>query len=331
MTPKKKKNEMEKDYSSVLTITLEQQKKIKQQLEQLKQKNVPEYWEEPHCKINWIPVDDGEIRVLHIKPNNPIGVRPIIFLGGWQTMSYQFYDMYKIMHKRVEFFVVETREKYTSKLNRRKANLSVSQKAKDVQKVIEFFNLENTDYILFGTCWGATIVCQGLLDKSIKPPETIVIFSPMHKLWINKFFLKVIGPLLPAFMVGFLLKIIPVFLFAREKAKTQKNRMLQTIKDAESWKWKKAGIAAGNLELFSKLSAIEEEVIVIGGTHDRVHKSYDYPRFADEMPKGRYFYFGIGEAERELTMGLILLEFAKTNSKQKIPKLFEEFERNLDF
>ncbi len=329
MSPKRK-NKIEKDYSSILTITPEQQKKIKQQIELLKQENVPEYWKEPYCKIHWIPIDDGEIRVLHIKPDNPVGIRPIIFLGGWQTMAYQFFDMYKIMYDRVEFYVLETREKYTSKLNRRKANMSVNQKAIDVQKVIEYFKMENTDYILFGTCWGAAIICQGLLDKTIIPPKTIIIFSPMHKLWINKFFLKVIGPLLPAFFIGFLLKIIPIFLFIGEKAKTQKNRIFQTIKDAESWKWKKAAIAAKDLELFGKLSAIEEEVLVIGGTHDRVHKSYDYPRFADEMPKGRYFYLGIDEAEREFTMGLILLEFAKISSKQEIPLLFAEYEKNLD-
>jgi hypothetical protein len=331
MTPKKKKKELEKDYSSILTITSDQQTKIRQLLAQLRQENVPEYWEEPHCKILWIPVDNGEIRVLHIKPDKPLDTRPIIFIGGWQTMAYQFQETFEILHDRVEVYYVESRESYTSKLNRRKADMSVNQKAKDIQKVISYFNLENQDYVLFGTCWGATIVCQGLLDKSIKPPESIVIFSPMHKLWFNRFLLKIIVPLVPAFFVGFLLKVIPIFLFAGEKAKTQKNRIFQTIKDAESWKWKKAGIAAGDLELFGILHAIKEEVLVIGGTHDRVHKSYDYPKFADEMPNGRYFFFGIDEAERELTLGLLLLELSKISSHQKIPKIFEEYEKNLDF
>ena len=331
MSPKKKKKEIKKDYLSILTVTSEQQMKVKQLLEPLRQENVPNYWDKPHCEIHWIPVDDGEIRVLHIKPDKPLDTRPIIFIGGWQTMAYQFQETFEIFHDRVEVFYVETRESYTSKLHRRKADMSVNQKAKDIQAVISYFKLENQDYVLFGTCWGAAIVLQGLLNQTINPPSTIAIFSPMHKLWVNKFFLKVIGPILPAFVVAILLKIVPIFLLAGEKAKTQKNRMFRTIKDAEAWKWRKSALAAKNFNLFGKLSAIEDEVLVIGGTHDRVHRADDYPRFADEMPKGRYFYFGIDEAERELTLGLILLELSKIHSNQKIPELFEEFERNLDF
>ena len=51
MTPKKQKKEIEKDYSSILTITPEQQLKIKQLIEPLRQENVPNYWKEPHHYI----------------------------------------------------------------------------------------------------------------------------------------------------------------------------------------------------------------------------------------------------------------------------------------
>jgi hypothetical protein len=324
-----KVKEETKDYTSILTITDQQIVDIHQKLDQLRQKDIPVVWEEPNCTIHWIPVDDGEIRVLHIKPQNPVNTRPILYIGGWQTMAYQFAETFEVLYNKVEVYFLESRESYTSKLHRWKADLSVSQKAKDTQAVISYFNLKEKDYILFGTCWGATIALQGLLDKTINPPQTIVIFSPMHKLWINKFFLKVIGPILPAFFIAFLLKVVPVFLFAGEKAKTQKNRMFRTIKDAVAWKWKKAALAAKNLELFGKLSAIQEEVLVIGGTHDMVHKAHDYPRFADEMPNGRFFYFGIDESERELTLGYLLLELAKISAEDKIPTSFIEFEKHL--
>ncbi|NHJ48871.1 MAG: alpha/beta hydrolase [Asgard group archaeon] len=317
----------EKDYSSLLSVTPEQVSKLQLKLSELRQPNAPNTWEEPNCTIHWIPVDDGEIRVLHIKPDKIVETRPLIFIGGWQTMAYQFPEAFEIFYNRVEVYFVESRESYTSKLNRWKADMSVNQKAKDIQNVIDYFNLENQDYVLFGTCWGAAILLQGLIDQTIKPPPTIAVFSPMHKLWINKFFLKVIGPLLPAFLVAFLLKIVPVFLLAGEKAKTQKNRMFRTIKEAKAWKWKKAALATRNFNLFGKLSAIQEEVIVIGGTDDRVHKAHDYPRFADEMQNGRYFYFGIDESQRELTLGFLLLELAKVKAKDGIPEIFKEFER----
>lgn len=323
----KKKSVELKDYSPFLTTTKEQFQKIQSKLEELVQDVSPSFWEEPIAKIYWIPVDDGEIRVLHIKPKKPISIRPVVFISGWQTMPYQFADLYKILHDRVEIYFIETREKYTSRIHRRKANLSLSQKAKDVQKALEFLNLQGKDFALFGTCWGASIIYQGLLDGVLKAP-TIATFSPMHKLWFNKFILKVFIPLIPSFVIWTLMKILAHVIFIGEKAKTQKNRMQLTMKEGVAWKWKKAGIGAGKFELFGKLSAINEEVLVIGGTHDRVHKAFDYPRFADELPNGRFFHFGMDESEREMTLGVLLYELSLTTS-EKIPILFEYFEKEI--
>ncbi|MHA1308697.1 MAG: hypothetical protein ACTSQN_15505 [Candidatus Heimdallarchaeota archaeon] len=161
MTPKnnpkktrRKKRKEEWDYSHILTISDENKQRFKERFLELIQKDVPKIWEEPYSKIHWIPVKGGEIRVTHIKPDKPVGKRPIVFVSGWQSMPYQFEDMYEIIYNRIEIYFVETREKYTSKIKRRKADLSVSQKARDLKAVLEYFELENQDYVLFATCWG---------------------------------------------------------------------------------------------------------------------------------------------------------------------------------
>ena len=316
-----------KDYSQYVHSTPEQLEKLHKRKDELYQDINLNFWEEPTAKIHWIPVEDGEIRVVHIKPNNRKSKRPVIFISGWQAMPYQFADVYKIFHERVEVYFVETREKYTSKIPKRKTDFSLSQKAKDVQNTINYFNLQDKDFVLFGTCWGATVILQGLLDGTLKAP-TICIFSPMHKLWFNEFILKVIVPFIPGFVVGILMKILSRVIFLGEKAKTQKNRMELTVREGVGWKWKRAARAARNLELFGKLEAIHEEILVISGTHDRVHKAYDYPRFADELPNGRFFHFGIEEYEREMFMGVLLYELSLT-SAGKTPELFSIFEKEI--
>jgi len=329
MNQKSKRNKKEtKGYSEILEINEELKQNFRKRVAEFTQESVPNLWEEPYCNIHWVPVDGGEIRVLHIKPENPTSIRPIVLLSGWQAMAYLFEDMFKIFYNRVEIYFVETREKYSSKIKRRKTDFSVSQKARDTQAVIEYFKLDKQDFVLFGTCWGATIVLQGLLDGVLKAPTTIA-FSPMYKLWLNKFLLKYIIPLIPSFIIAIILKITSYFLFVGEKAEIQKNRMLHVIRDAEVWKWKKTALAAKNLNLFGKLSTILEEVLVIGGTEDRVHKANDIPRFADELPNGRFFNFGIDEYEREAAMGLILLEYSKITFEQKVPNFFVEYEKDL--
>ncbi len=327
-TEKKKKNSDEfKDYSPFLVMTDEQTQIIQSKMDELVQDVTPLFWEEPISKIHWIPVDGGEIRVLRTKPKNPVGLRPVVFISGWQTMPYQFADLYNILLDRVDIYFIETREKASSRIRRRKADLSLSQKAKDIQAVLDFFNLQGKDFVLFGTCWGASIIYQGLLDGVLKAP-TIVTFSPMHKLWFNKFFLKFFIPLIPSFVISILMKTLANIIFIGEKAKTQKYRMELTMKEGVGWKWKKAGVAAGKFELFGKLSTIDEEVLVISGTNDRVNKAKDYPRFAEELPNGQFFHFGIDESERERILGVLLHELALTTS-DKTPPFFEFFERDI--
>ncbi len=210
------RSESNKDYSKYTEITDEQLLKIRKRKEELMQDIDIVFWEEPIAKIHWIPVDGGEIRVLHNIPKNPVGNRPVIFISGWQTMPYQFVDLYKILHERVEIYFIETREKYTSKIPRRKTDFSLSQNAKDIQNTINYFNLQSKDFVLFGTCWGASTILQGLLDGTLKAP-TMCTFSPMHKFWFNKFILKYLIPFVPSFVITFLMRTLAHIIFIGER------------------------------------------------------------------------------------------------------------------
>ena len=320
---------LEKDYTHLLKISDAKREKISKKISQLKQETLIKFWEESNCVIHWVPVDGGEIRVLHIKPKKPVSKRPIIFISGWQTMGHQLEDLYSMIHNRVEFYLVETRESNTSKIKRRKADFSIGQKAKDTQNVIDHLKLTDKDFILFGSCWGASIVFQGLIDRTLTAP-TIFTFSPMYRVPVEKIYTKFLSRICPPFIFNIGLKIISKFYLKGEKAETQTNRMFVSIKESVAWKWRRTVLDNNKMFLFGKLSTIKEEVNVIGGTHDKIHNENTYPRFADEIPRGRFYYFGIDEAKREFTMGLIFLELSKTSHKKGLPKMFKDYEIRLD-
>lgn len=325
---KKKKSNIIKDYTSYLTTPEKQVQLIRSKIEELKQP-VPSFWEEPNCKIHHVPVQGGTIRVIHVKQKNPQNIRPVVFISGWSTMARLFNDFYEMLHNRIDFYFVETREKISSNIKRKKAHMDLSQNARDVQSVIEYFDLPGQDFVLFGSCWGASVMFQGLLDGTLKAPQ-YVTFAPMHKLWFNKFVLKWLAPILPVFIISLLMKILPPLMFMGMKAKKQKKRMLDSFKDTVVWKWKKAAIAAADFELFGKLSKIEEEVLVIAGTHDRVHDAKNYPRFTDELPNSRFLFLGIDETEREYALGLLVNELSKITTEEYIPEYLKEFEKNIE-
>ena len=106
----------------------------------------------------------------------------------------------------------------------------------------------------------------------------------------------------------------------------QRQRADDFIEHADLWKWKRTGVQVNDFELFGNLYQIAEEVFVINGTHDLIHDSADYPKIAQELPRGKFLRFSTNEANRELFMGLIAREFATVDRKQGIPPSLQIFE-----
>ena len=311
-----------------LTVTFEQQKKIDAMIEASKIDNVT-HWDQQVTKEIYVPIDGGKIRVLHIKPKNPTNKRIIVIIPGWGVTSKGFDVLYEVLHNEIEFYYIETREKGSSQIRRRKANLTIQQKAKDIMKAIDYLKIDKDNYTLVGPCWSATIFLQGLLDNNLEA-KSILIFDPMHKLWFNKFLLNV-SPFIPSFVVTIILKpIIIFFAFLGMKEKAQKERSKSFAKNAVMWKWKKAAYAVKDLELFGTLNPIKQEILVFNGTTDKVHKQTDYPKLSKELPKGRFFFLNTIESNRERIMSVVIKEFAKTEMNEKIPPVLREFEKELE-
>jgi len=310
-----------------LQVTEEQQLKIDQLIDSTRKEGVT-YWDKKITKEIFVPVDDGEIRILHVKPEKPKNKRIILFIPGWGVIADGFQDLYEGLFDSVEFYYIETREKGSSRINPiRKADMSISQNAKDIQSTIDYLGLQNTDFVLAGPCWGATIQLLGLLEKTLDAP-TIIAFDPMHKLWFNRFLLD-IAPIVPAFLVNWLKPLFKWVLFGNMKEKAQKKRSEDFLDSADAKKWKKAAYQARKLNLYGKLNKIQKEILVFNGTTDKVHEQIEYPKIAKELPNGRFFYLNTDESKRERMLTAVLREFALVDGKTNIPKSLREFEKKL--
>ena len=49
-----------------------------------------DFWSPDVSRTVYVPVEDGEIRVLHIRPENPVAVRPIVLVPGWGSLPSGF-------------------------------------------------------------------------------------------------------------------------------------------------------------------------------------------------------------------------------------------------
>jgi len=313
---------------SELFFTDEQEKKVENILSSTKKENVPDFWNQEICETIYVPVDDGELRVLHIKPKNPQSKRLLVFIPGWGGLVEGYTDFYEVIHNQLEFYFIETREKSSSKLDRRKAKMNMTQKAKDIQDIIKYLGIDKQDFTLFGTCWGGAIILHGLIKGLIKAP-TIVANDPMHTLWFPKWLLKYIAPFIPVPIVKLLKPIFKKTQLRGMEEEVQRKRAEAFVDKADAWKWKKTAEAVKDFELIGRMSSIQEEVFITNGTTDKVHNQYTYPVMAKELPNGRFIYMKTDESKREYLMGYLALEFCKVISDDGIPPSLQEFEKNL--
>jgi len=294
------------------------------------ERDAPDFWSTQESRVVYVPVEDGEIRVIHVRPQNPIAVRPIVLVPGWGSLPSGFGDFYSVIHQRAELYYIETREKHTSRLDRKKARLTMSRKAADIAEALNFLGLSGErDFVFLGTCWGGALIFQGLLDGTLHAP-TLVTLDPMHKLWYPEWMLRYVAPLLPVSVVQLIKPFLKALALAGMKERVQRRRAEDFIDSAEIWKWKRAAQSVWDFELFGNLQNLREEVFVFNGTGDKIHDPLNYPRIAAELPRGRFFFMPTEESRRERLMGLIALEFAKVTADQGVPAALAMFEKILD-
>lgn len=317
------------DLVPMFSLTDKHLQNVEQLIQSVKQP-INDFWSKIDCKVSFIPVDNGEIRLIHHKPENPIGIRPILFIAGWGTSPEVFLDFYEVFYNRVEFYFLETREKNSSRLMKKRAKITMTQNAKDIKKALDYLNLDqSSDFILMGSCWGGSIILHGLILREFTAP-TIITFDPMHKMWFSRFLLRFIFPFLPIFIIIWIKNLVKYFSMRKRKDEIQALRVKHLLENCDIRKWKNAAIPAKDFYLFGRLSKIEEEVFIFAGTEDNIHDKRYYPPMTKEMPKGRFFYMGTDESNREYLMALIPLEFSKIKSSDGVPKSLADFEKKID-
>ncbi|UYP47629.1 hypothetical protein NEF87_003914 [Candidatus Lokiarchaeum ossiferum] len=296
-------------------------------LESSQNKNAPNFWHKNICDELYVPVDDGEIRVFHYLPKDPISKRPLVFIPGWGVNPAGFQDLFSAIYEKVELYYIESREKKSSHIRFWESKFDMHQKAKDISATITYLDLNEKNYVLMGPCWGGAVIMQGLMDKVLTKAPTVITVDPMHRLWFSKFALKWITPFIPTFMFTLLKPIIKWFKLHNMHEPTQKSRAEAFIADAVMWKWKRAAQQVNEFELFGNLSAVDKEVFVINGTNDLIHDQRDYPKIAAELPKSRFLFLGTDESNRELLMGMVAEEFTKILQNDQIPPSLLPFEK----
>lgn len=317
------------DNNEIFNLTESQEKRIKSFLDNGR-RDTPLFCEEGVNEEIFIPVKDGEIRVLHHKPEKQTTKRPILFLPGFVAAPWTWNDFHRVHHGFAEYYYFETREKKSSKMNRhRKIQLAIKQSAVDLAVGIEHLGLDKKDYVLASASYGGGVVFQALIDKLIKPP-TVVSFDPIAE-WIYGFvLLNIFIQVTPGFILGLFRTLFAKMFLSRSKNQAQKNRMIAFVQGGEPWKFKRSTRQNLKWDIREELSKIDTEVFIAHGPLDKYHPRMAYYNFTKAIPKGRFVFMNTTDEDRELLAGVIATEFAKITKNDGLPKSLEQFEIKIE-
>jgi len=292
-------------------------------------RDVPNFYDEGECEIIYVPVEDGEIRVFHHKPEKTKTKRPILFIPGFATTPWTWRKFHKPHHGFAEYFHLETREKASSTIRKhRKADFSINKTAQDIGVAIKHLGLDKRDYVLVGSSYCGGAIIAGLIKQYFNPPTTVVL-DPVCIWTYEKFWINWVLPIMPPFAIGAFRFVFAKIIMARMKNESQKERNMDFVRGAVPFKWRKACLNNRKLNLVPDLPKIENEVFIFHGPKDKYHTRMTFYDYAKLIPNGRFFYMNTAEEDRELLTGIIGTAFAEITKEEVLPTVLAQFEVDL--
>ncbi len=269
-----------------------------------------------------VPVDGGTIRVYRI-PGSGSG-RPVVFVSGWGTVPETFEDFFGAASPDTEIYHVESREKPSSRIERRAARFDMDQYAADLRTVMHHLKLNGRDPVLMGTCFGSAIILHGLAAGVVDAP-TVVCVDPMVRLWVPRWLIVVAILIVPPFVLRILRPPLRVLVLAGMREPVQRARTASFINSAVLWKWRKGAVYLRNWNFFAIAAQIRRRVYVMNASHDRFHNTDLFPEVARAVPDSVFIRVPVGESRRERFMGVTATVFAATTAGAGVPSPLSEF------
>ncbi|MFW6262140.1 MAG: alpha/beta fold hydrolase [Spirochaetota bacterium] len=281
-----------------------------------------------------VEVPGGTIRVYRLAPaaDGPAAL-PVLFVPGWGGVIDGFYETLRAIDPAVELVYVETREKRSSRVGRR-ASFSMRQMAGDVAAAARAAGLEEGRFVLAGSSFGGAVAVQALADAAVADaavadaaaadvaggrgavlrPAVTVLYDPMPRLWIPRWIMSFVAPLLPAWLLAPMRPALKRLVLAGMREPTQRRRTERFIDDAELWKWRAAALRLRRWDVLDVGPRAAGAAHVVNGSTDRFHDGAIYPAIAGALPGGRLLRVPVPESRREHLIGAVLSAYACSHS-----------------
>ncbi|MFC1568977.1 alpha/beta fold hydrolase [bacterium] len=268
---------------------------------------------ESDCQIDdeMVSLSNGvSLRLITFRPVQKSHLPSVVFIAGWVSRIESWQNVLREMTKDFVVYYVETREKNSSKVPKN-ANFNVNIIGDDIIQLIDILGLQEKQYLLFGSSLGATVIIECYSRLKLKPccltlvaPNAEFRMPIIWKLIITFFyppFYFILKPWVKWYLRCFRLNI--------KKDSAQYEKYCRALDGADPFKLKPAALAFSRYQIWNVLSLIDTPVLLIGGSHDKLHEPENLRRITEILPVVQYVDLEINSRTHTAEVVTVLRQF----------------------
>jgi len=233
--------------------------------------------------------ENVSLKVISFTPTEERNNPSIVFVAGWITLISAWEKVLLEMTRDFAIHYIETREKISAQV-KGKVQYGVEDIGKDLMALISHFNLQDKDYVLFGSSLGASAILESchFLDRD---PFCLVLIGPNAVFRVPRF-AKIIIRFFPPRLFLIIKPIVKWYLktfrLDIENDYEQYEKYCGNIDAADPWKLKKAVMRLWNWEVWDLLPDIQYPTLIAGASKDSLHEPENLKKMVLMLTKATY-------------------------------------------
>ncbi|MHA1304523.1 MAG: alpha/beta fold hydrolase [Candidatus Heimdallarchaeaceae archaeon] len=264
----------------------------------------------------FLEMSDGvKLRILRSNAiMNEETIYNVVIFPGWGSVVLGWDEVLMEMYKDFNLVYIESREKGSSIIHK-KASTGMDRMSDDLKEVIEQLNLDESNLILFGSCFGATVIAHGLANQKYDPLLSVLIAPPAR--FDVPPMLRHIGPYLPAFFLNVLRPMVKLWIKkSKSESPEQAAKYIRVLNEADGRKWKKFGKPLALPYWWDVYANIKNRVLLIAAETDKMHDATITKEIKNLMPNAKYLDLGSNKNTHSLPVVEVLRNYLKELNKE---------------
>ncbi|NPD90360.1 MAG: hypothetical protein HGN29_16730 [Asgard group archaeon] len=261
----------------------------------------------------YFTVSDGsELRVLlsNAQITTSSGFT-LLLIPGWNTVVPSWEEVLLEAMKDFDIIYIETREKGSSKLNKKTKN-NPDRFSSDVKEILEELGIEQNKLVIFASSFGVFFVADGLASEKYNPFLTFFL-GPSLKFNMPPT-TKYIMHVLPNVTLELTKPIWRWWIRTRKSENPeQAAKYIRALEEADASKWRSVSKRFNFVHFGETYKEIKSKVIVIGMEKDKMHKAEEARSISQYITNSAYIDMGTNK----LTHSIEMVEKIRTLIKKK--------------